>query len=71
MPVCCVLYPLNPKLVPPPGRQAPIGTVSKPEELIGKRVVTSFPNLTRQYFDGLQKDHNTTIRCETRRPLLW
>lgn len=42
--------------------QAPIGTVASPADLIGKRIVTSFPNLTRKYFDALKKDHGTTIK---------
>ena len=46
-----------------------MGTISKPEELLGKRVVTSFPNLTRKYFEGLKKDHGTKIRCVQPRPV--
>lgn len=42
--------------------QSPKGTVQDPKELIGKRIVTSFPNLTKKYFDEIDPDHTTTIK---------
>ncbi|EGD74795.1 ATP phosphoribosyltransferase [Salpingoeca rosetta] len=45
--------------------QAPKGTVSDPSELIGKRIVTSFPNLTKTYFDKIDPGHTTSIKYVT------
>ena len=39
--------------------QAPVGKVTDPKQLIGKRIVTSFPNITRSYFDP---KHETKIK---------
>ena len=39
--------------------------LEKPEELVGKNVVTSFVGLTEQYFatlEGLEKDENGVVR---------
>eukprot|EP00730_Choanoeca_flexa_P007941 TRINITY_DN12416_c1_g1_i1.p1 TRINITY_DN12416_c1_g1~~TRINITY_DN12416_c1_g1_i1.p1 ORF type:complete len:293 (+),score=73.20 TRINITY_DN12416_c1_g1_i1:99-977(+) len=45
--------------------QAPKGTVSDPKELIGKRIVTSFPNVTRKFFDEIDPGHKTSIKYVT------
>ena len=42
--------------------QAPIGKVRDPKDLIGKRIVTSFPNITRSFFDSIDPNHTTSIR---------
>jgi len=34
--------------------QAPVGTVSDPSDLVGKRIATSFPQLTHAYFASLE-----------------
>ncbi|KAF2645650.1 ATP phosphoribosyltransferase [Massarina eburnea CBS 473.64] len=40
--------------------QVPLrGTLTKPEDLVGKNVVTSFTNLTEQYFRKLEAQHET------------
>lgn len=49
--------------------QAPAkGAIEKPEQLIGKTVVTSFTNLTEQYFGKLEKEagiHNEDGKLST------
>ena len=43
--------------------QTPVGTCKDPSELVGKRIVTSFPNLTKNYFaklEGTTADEITT-----------
>ena len=44
--------------------QAPIGKFAKPSDLLGKRIVTSFPKISQAYFDqlALGKPHHTEIR---------
>ena len=42
--------------------QAPKGTVADPSQLVGKRIVTSFPNLTKAYFDKIDPNHTTSIK---------
>jgi ATP phosphoribosyltransferase len=44
--------------------QAPIGQYASPKDLAGKRIVTSFPNLARKYFDKLEAEGypHTTIK---------
>ena len=45
--------------------QAPVAaSYSSAESLAGKRIVTSFPNLSRRYFEAREKDdHQTKIKC--------
>ena len=45
--------------------QTPIGSFSDPKELVGKRIVTSFPNLTRKYFGNIAQEGQaeTQVRC--------
>jgi len=43
--------------------QAPQAQQLKPEDLAGKRIATSFPNLTKQYFAGKEESTPTQIRC--------
>mmetsp|Transcript_12559 Transcript_12559/g.29541 ORF Transcript_12559/g.29541 Transcript_12559/m.29541 type:complete len:353 (+) Transcript_12559:164-1222(+) len=43
--------------------QAPVGEVTDVRSLAGKRIVTSFPNLTRNYFDAMGADKPTQIKC--------
>eukprot|EP00043_Microstomoeca_roanoka_P017040 m.176587 g.176587 ORF g.176587 m.176587 type:complete len:327 (-) comp16562_c4_seq1:172-1152(-) len=45
--------------------QAPAGTIKDPKDLIGKRIVTSFPNLTKAYFDKIDPAHTTSIKYVT------
>lgn len=45
--------------------QAPKGTVSSPKELVGKRIVTSFPNITKTFFDSIDPNHKTSIKYVT------
>eukprot|EP00045_Choanoeca_perplexa_P003963 m.34611 g.34611 ORF g.34611 m.34611 type:complete len:289 (-) comp12325_c0_seq1:958-1824(-) len=45
--------------------QAPVGTVNDPKDLIGKRIVTSFPNITRKFFDEIDPSHTTSISYVT------
>lgn len=44
--------------------QAPVHLCDRPaKDFVGKRVVTSFPSLTKRFFDGLAKDrHDTYIK---------
>ena len=42
--------------------QAPKGTVADPSQLVDKRIVTSFPNLTKAYFDKIDPNHTTSIK---------
>ena len=44
--------------------QAPVqSNIKSPSELAGKRIVTSFPNLTRKYFRKIEKNLGLTIGC--------
>ena len=43
--------------------QAPVGQVTDVRSLAGKRIVTSFPNLTRSYFSPMDADQPTQIKC--------
>ena len=42
--------------------QAPVGEVTDVRSLAGKRIVTSFPNLTRNYFSAMSSDKPTQIK---------
>lgn len=42
--------------------QAAVGTITDPKELCGKRIVTSFPNLSAKYFSELDPTKETSIR---------
>lgn len=42
--------------------QAPVGSVKDVSELAGKRIVTSFPNLTRKFFDKLDSSEETSVK---------
>eukprot|EP00051_Salpingoeca_urceolata_P017844 m.246176 g.246176 ORF g.246176 m.246176 type:complete len:319 (+) comp19061_c1_seq9:252-1208(+) len=44
--------------------QAPSSLQCQPEDLAGKRIVTSFPNLSRQYFDKLDQKLGTTTKVK-------
>jgi ATP phosphoribosyltransferase len=46
--------------------QAPVGgAISDPKQLAGKRIVTSFPNLAKDYFEQFEDeaDSETNIKC--------
>ena len=43
--------------------QAPSGTTQDPRQLAGKRVVTSFPVLTKKYFASLENGEETKVKC--------
>ncbi|CAH0367162.1 unnamed protein product [Pelagomonas calceolata] len=43
--------------------QAPAGSTQDPRQLAGKRVVTSFPVLTKKYFAGLETGAETKVKC--------
>ena len=43
--------------------QAPSGTTQDPRQLAGKRVVTSFPVLTKKYFASLENGEATKVKC--------
>ena len=44
--------------------QAPIGQYTDPAQLAGKRIVTSFPSITKQFFDKLDTPEKlTSIKC--------
>ena len=46
------------------------GSISSPEQLVGKNVVTSFTNLSTQYFQGLEsKASESVVNGEGVRPL--
>ena len=45
--------------------QAPIGKYKDPSELLGKRIVTSFPNLAQKYFEELGKSKSLSHLWET------
>lgn len=43
--------------------QAPVGTITDVKSLCGKRIATSFPNVTRNFFEGLsEKKSETEVR---------
>jgi len=44
--------------------QGPVGKFSKPEELAGKRIATSFPFLTKRFFDDLDPDLGPSTRVK-------
>ena len=46
------------------GVQAPVkGQVTSPAQLAGKRIVTSFPNIAREYFKQFELDGQQTSEC--------
>jgi ATP phosphoribosyltransferase len=40
--------------------QAPVGTFSSASEVAGKRIVTSFPNLAKSFFEKYDNDNKET-----------
>jgi ATP phosphoribosyltransferase len=45
------------------------GTITKPEELVGKNVVSSFINLAEKYFKDLEKQQSeTVVNGDTKEP---
>jgi ATP phosphoribosyltransferase len=44
--------------------QAPVGgAITEPKHLAGKRIVTSFPNLSKAFFEQFEDDDETRIKC--------
>lgn len=45
--------------------QAPIGKYTSPEELVGKRIVTSFPTISKEYFGELKSNKRQKTEGKT------